>query len=135
MKTAVFRKANFNSAHRLNNPNWSEKKNDEIFGLCNNPNYHGHNYDLIVKLVGDVDEETGYVFDMKVLNDLIKNEIIDRFDHRNLNLDTVEFKSLNPTAENIAKVIYDILREKIAIAFELEITLYETPRNYVVYPA
>ena len=129
MKTAVFRKANFNSAHRLNNPKWDEKKNDEIFGLCNNPNYHGHNYDLIVKLIGDVDEETGY------LNDLIKNEIIERFDHRNLNLDTIEFKSLNPTAENIAKVIYDILREKIAFAFELEITLYETPRNYVVYPA
>lgn len=135
MKTAVFRKANFNSAHRLNNPKWSNQKNDEIFGLCNNPNYHGHNYDLIVKLVGDIDEETGYVFDMKILNDLIKDEIIERFDHKNLNLDTVEFKNINPTAENIAKVIFDILREKIAYAFELEITLFETPRNYVVYPA
>jgi 6-pyruvoyltetrahydropterin/6-carboxytetrahydropterin synthase len=135
MKTAVFRKANFNSAHRLYNRNWTDDKNDEVFGLCNNPNFHGHNYDLIVKLTGDIDAETGYVFDMKILNDIIKEEIIERFDHKNLNLDTVEFKDLNPTAENIAKVIYDILRDKIAYAFELEITLYETPRNYVVYPA
>lgn len=134
MKTAVFRKANFNSAHRLNNPIWSDEKNNEIFGLCNNPNYHGHNYELIVKVVGNIDSETGYVFDMKVLNDIIKNEIIERFDHRNLNLDTIEFKSLNPTAENIAKVIYEILREKISFEFELEVTLYETPRNFVVYP-
>ena len=134
MKTAVFRKANFNSAHRLNNPNWSDEKNNEVFGLCNNPNYHGHNYELIVKVVGNVDPETGYVFDMKVLNDIIKNEIIERFDHRNLNLDTLEFNNLNPTAENIAKVIYEILRDKISFAFELEITLYETPRNFVVYP-
>jgi 6-pyruvoyltetrahydropterin/6-carboxytetrahydropterin synthase len=135
MKTAVFRKANFNSAHRLYNRNWTDDKNDEVFGLCNNPNFHGHNYDLIVKLTGYIDTETGYVFDMKILNDIIKEEIIERFDHKNLNLDTVEFKDLNPTAENIAKVIYDILRDKIAYAFELEITLYETPRNYVVYPA
>jgi 6-pyruvoyltetrahydropterin/6-carboxytetrahydropterin synthase len=134
MKTAVFRKANFNSAHRLNNSKWSEEKNNEVFGLCNNPNYHGHNYELIVKVVGNVDPETGYVFDMKVLNDIIKNEIIERFDHRNLNLDTLEFNNLNPTAENIAKVIYEILRDKISFAFELEITLYETPRNFVVYP-
>jgi 6-pyruvoyltetrahydropterin/6-carboxytetrahydropterin synthase len=134
MKTAVFRKANFNSAHRLNNPIWSDEKNNEVFGLCNNPNYHGHNYELIVKVVGNIDPETGYVFDMKVLNDIIKNEIIERFDHRNLNLDTIEFKSLNPTAENIAKVIYEILREKISFEFELEVTLYETPRNFVVYP-
>jgi len=135
MKTAVFRKAHFNSAHRLYNKNWTDDKNDEVFGLCNNPNFHGHNYDLIVKLTGDIDTETGYVFDMKILNDIIKEEIIERFDHKNLNLDTLEFKDLNPTAENIAKVIYDILRDKIAYAFELEITLYETPRNYVVYPA
>ncbi len=134
MRTAVFRKANFNSAHRLNNPLFDEKTNDELFGLCNNPNYHGHNYDLIVKVVGEVDPITGYVFDMKILNDLIKDEIIERFDHKNLNLDTVEFKTLNPTAENIARVIYDILRLKIDSKFDIEITLYETPRNYVVYP-
>ena len=134
MRTAVFRKANFNSAHRLNNPNFDEKKNQEVFGLCNNPNYHGHNYNLIVKLVGEVDEQTGYVFDLKLLNDMINEEIIERFDHRNLNLDTVEFKTLNPTAENIARVIYELLRVKIDVKFDLEITLYETPRNYVVYP-
>ena len=134
MKTAVFRKANFNSAHRLNNPLFDDEKNDEIFGLCNNPNYHGHNYDLIVKLVGEVDEQTGYVFDLKLLNDIIKDEIIERFDHRNLNLDTVEFKTLNPTAENIARIIYEILRLKIDTKYDLEITLYETPRNFVVYP-
>ncbi|MBA4240304.1 MAG: 6-pyruvoyl tetrahydrobiopterin synthase [Sphingobacteriaceae bacterium] len=134
MRTAVFRKANFNSAHRLNNPLFDEKTNDELFGLCNNPNYHGHNYDLIVKVVGEVDPITGYVFDMKILSDIIKDEIIERFDHKNLNLDTIEFKTLIPTAENIARVIYDILRLKIDSKFDIEITLYETPRNYVVYP-
>ena len=134
MKTAVFRKSNFNSAHRLNNPLLDEKTNAEIFGLCNNPNYHGHNYELIVKIVGEVNPLTGYVFDLKILNDIIKDEIIERFDHRNLNLDTLEFKTLNPTAENIARVIYDILRLKIDSKFEIEITLYETPRNYVIYP-
>lgn len=134
MRTAVFRKANFNSAHRLYNPNYSDAKNEEVFGLCNNPNFHGHNYDLIVKVVGEIDPETGYVFDMKILNDIITSEIIERFDHRNLNLDTQEFKNLIPTAENIAKVIYDILRLKIDLKFDLEITLYETPRNFVVYP-
>ena len=134
MKTAVYRKVNFNSAHRLHNPAWDDAKNDAIFGLCNNPNYHGHNYDLIVKLTGDVDAETGYLFDLKILNDLVKEEISERFDHRNLNLDTVEFKNLNPTAENIAKVIYDLLRCKIDLQFDLHITLYETPRNYVSYP-
>lgn len=134
MRTAVFRKANFNSAHRLNNPLFDEKTNAEVFGLCNNPNYHGHNYDLIVKVVGDVDPDTGYVFDLKILNDLIKDEIIERFDHKNLNLDTVEFKTLNPTAENIARIIYEILRPKIESKFDIEITLYETPRNYIVYP-
>lgn len=134
MRTAVFRKANFNSAHRLNNPLFDDKTNAEIFGLCNNPNYHGHNYDLIVKLIGEVNEQTGYVFDLKILNDIIKDEIIERFDHKNLNLDTVEFKNLNPTAENIARIIYELLRVKIDIKYDLEITLYETPRNYVVYP-
>lgn len=134
MKTAVFRKANFNSAHRLHNPNFDDQTNKDLFGLCNNPNYHGHNYELIVKLVGDVDPVTGYVFDLKILNDIISSEIIDRFDHKNLNLDTVEFKNLNPTAENIARIIYEILRAKIDTKYNLEITLYETPRNYVVYP-
>lgn len=134
MKTAVFRKATFNSAHRLHNPLFDDKKNQEIFGLCNNPNYHGHNYDLIVKLVGDVDQDTGYLFDLKVLNDIIKEEIIERFDHQNLNLDTVEFKNLNPTAENIARIIYELLRNKIDHIYDLEITLYETPRNFVIYP-
>lgn len=135
MKTAVFRKVNFNSAHRLYNPNWDDKKNNEVFGLCNNPNYHGHNYELIVKLTGEVNPETGYLFDLKILNDIIEKEVSQRFDHRNLNLDTVEFKNLNPTAENIARVIYDLLRVKIDTQYELQITLYETPRNFVVYPA
>ncbi len=135
MKTAIYRKAHFNAAHRLNNPLFDDKKNDEVFGLCNNPNYHGHNYELIVKLTGEVDPQTGYVYDMKLLNELIKEDITERFDHKNLNLDTVEFKQLNPTAENIARIIYELLRKKIDSKFGLEITLYETPRNYVVYPA
>ena len=135
MKTAVYRKAHFNSAHRLTNPLFTDEKNDEIFGLCNNPNYHGHNYELIVRLSGEVDPETGYVYDMKLLNELIKEEILERFDHKNLNLDTLEFKNLNPTAENIARIIYELLRVKINTQLDLEITLYETPRNYVVYPA
>ncbi len=134
MKTAIYRKAHFNSAHRLNNPAFDDKTNDEIFGLCNNPNYHGHNYELIVRLAGEVNSQTGYVYDMKLLNELIKEEITERFDHKNLNLDTVEFKTLNPTAENIARIIYELLRKKIEPVFDLEITLYETPRNYVVYP-
>lgn len=134
MRTAVFRKVNFNSAHRLNNPHFDDKKNEAVFGLCNNPNYHGHNYDLIVKIIGEVNPETGYVIDLKILNDLILDEIVERFDHKNLNLDTKEFKDLNPTVENIARIIYEILRPKIDIKFDLEITLYETPRNYVIYP-
>ncbi len=134
MKTAIYRKAHFNAAHRLHNPAFDAKTNEEVFGLCNNPNYHGHNYELIVKLTGHVDPQTGYVYDMKLLNGLIKQEITERFDHKNLNLDTEEFKNLNPTAENIARIIYELLRQKIDPAFDLEITLYETPRNYVVYP-
>ena len=134
-KTAVFRKEHFNSAHRLHNPAWTEEKNDTIFGLCNNPNYHGHNYDLIVKVVGEPDPETGYVIDLKILSDLIKAEVLERFDHKNLNLDTVEFKNLNPTAENIARVIYELLRPKIDAKLELSLRLYETERNFVEYPA
>jgi len=135
MRVAVYRKAHFNAAHRLNNPNWSPEKNKEVFGLCNNTNYHGHNYELEVKLTGEVNPETGYVFDMKDLSDLIKAEVEDRFDHKNLNLDTVEFANMNPSAEYIAFVIYNILREKIDIKYDLSIKLWETPRNYVKYPA
>ena len=134
MRIAVFRKEHFNAAHRLHNPAWSEEKNEEIFGKCNNPNWHGHNYDLTVKLVGEPDPETGYVYDMKVLSDLIKENILNKFDHKNLNLDVKEFESVNPSAENIAVVIYDILRAKIDVKFDLQIRLYETERNFVEYP-
>jgi 6-pyruvoyltetrahydropterin/6-carboxytetrahydropterin synthase len=135
MKTAITRKAHFNAAHRLHNPAWSEEKNIQVFGKCNNPSYHGHNYELYVTLVGDVDPETGYVADTKWLADLIKQHVEDRFDHKNLNLDTEEFKHVNPTAENIARVIYDILRPFINPEQQLKITLYETERNFVEYPA
>ncbi len=135
MKVAVFRKEHFNAAHRLYNPSWTDERNEAIFGKCNNPNWHGHNYELVVKLVGEPDTETGYVFDMKVLSDLIKEHILDRFDHKNLNLDVAEFKELNPTAENIAVVIYNILRKQIDNKLDLKILLYETERNFVEYPA
>ncbi len=135
MKIAVYRKEHFNAAHRLNNPKWSDQKNEEVFGKCNNANWHGHNYELVVKLVGEPDPDTGYVFDMKVLSDLIKKHVLTRFDHKNLNLDTAEFRGLNPTAENIAVVIYRILRPLIDEQLEMKITLYETERNYVEYPA
>lgn len=130
---SVFRKAHFNAAHRLHNPNWSYEKNKEIFGLCNNDNYHGHNYNLIVEVSGTIDSETGYLIDLKILSDLIKDNITEKFDHKNLNLDTDEFKDLNPTAENIAIVIWDILREKLDNKYNIAITLYETERNYVRY--
>jgi 6-pyruvoyltetrahydropterin/6-carboxytetrahydropterin synthase len=133
-KVAVFRKEHFNAAHRLNNPNWSDEKNERVYGKCNNYNYHGHNYDLIVQVTGEIDSETGYVMDMKVLSDLIKKEVLDKFDHKNLNLDTEEFSNLNPSAENIAIVIYDKLRDKIKTNFDLKIRLYETERNFVEYP-
>ena len=135
MKVAVYRKEHFNAAHRLHNPEWSAEKNQTVFGKCNNEHYHGHNYELVVKLVGEPDPSTGYVYDMKVLSDLIKAHVTDKFDHKNLNLDVEEFKNLNPTAENIAVVIYDILREKIDPQFDLKVTLYETERNFVEYPA
>lgn len=133
MKVSVFRKEHFNAAHRLANPNWSADKNEAVFGKCNNPNYHGHNYELIVQLKGEIDPDTGYVYDMKVLSDLIKVYVLNKFDHKNLNLDTDEFKDLNPSAENIAVVIWNILREKIDRKFELTIRLYETERNFVEY--
>lgn len=133
MNVAVFRKEHFNAAHRLHNPSWSDEKNHEVFGKCNNPSFHGHNYELIVKLVGPIDPNTGYVYDMKVLSDLIKENILNKFDHKNLNLDTDEFKELNPTAENIAVVIWKILRGKIDKNLALIVRLYETERNFVEY--
>ena len=135
MRIAAYRKAHFNAAHRLHNPAWPDEKNREVFGLCNNPNYHGHNYELEVKVVGEVDPETGYLIDLKELSDLIREEIEQRFDHKNLNLDTEEFRHLNPTAEHICYVIWQILRARLAPRYELSVRLYETPRNYVEYPA
>lgn len=133
MKISAYRKEWFNAAHRLHNPEWSDERNTEVFGKCNNPSYHGHNYELLVKLYGEVDPETGYLMDLKILKDIIRNNVIDRLDHKNLNIDVPEFKQLNPTAENIAKVIWDILREKIDHKFELTVILYETERNFVEY--
>lgn len=133
MEVTVSRKAHFNAAHRLYHPQWSDEKNEKVFGKCNNPSYHGHNYELIVKVRGEIDPETGYVMDMKVLSDLIKNEIEERFDHKNLNVDTEEFKDLIPTAEYIAVVIWKILRPFIPEAHHLAVELYETPRNFVYY--
>ena len=135
MRISVFRRAHFNAAHRLHNPKWSEEKNQKVFGVCNNPNYHGHNYELEVKVTGEVDPESGYLIDLKDLKEMIKREIEDRFDHKNLNLDTEEFKNLNPTAENICYVIWKILSAQLGDRYELMIRLYETPRNFVEYPA
>lgn len=133
MRLTVSRKAHFNAAHRLYRKEWSMEKNDQVFGKCNNPNFHGHNYELIVSITGQVDPETGYVIDMKILADLIKVHIEDAFDHKNLNLDVPEFKDLIPTAEHIAVVIYDKLRTHLPEAMALQITLYETPKNFVTY--
>jgi 6-pyruvoyltetrahydropterin/6-carboxytetrahydropterin synthase len=129
----VTRRETFNAAHRLHNPALSEAENQEIFGLCNNPNYHGHNYVLEVWIDGEIDQKTGYVIDLKILSQIIKEEVSDPFDHRNLNLDCEEFKELNPTAENIALVIYDKLRKRIESKFQIEIRLWETDRNSVFY--
>ncbi len=134
-KVAVFRKEHFNAAHRLNNPNWSVERNKEVFGLCNNDNYHGHNYELTVQVTGEINIETGYVVDLKILSDLIRVEVLNRFDHKNLNLDTVEFRDLNPTVENIAVVIYELLRNKLERQLDLKIRLHETERNFVEYPS
>jgi 6-pyruvoyltetrahydropterin/6-carboxytetrahydropterin synthase len=133
MIISVSRKEYFNAAHRLHNPNWDDAKNKAIFGLCNNRNYHGHNYELIVKITGEVDHETGFLLDLKSLKTIVRTNVTDRFDHRNLNLDIVEFKNLNTTVENIAFVIWNILREKIELKFALSITLYETEKNFVEY--
>jgi 6-pyruvoyltetrahydropterin/6-carboxytetrahydropterin synthase len=135
MRVSVYRRGHFNAAHRLHQPAWSDEKNREVFGLCNNANYHGHNYELEVRLTGEVDPLTGYVYDMKDLADLMEAEIEKRFDHKNLNLDTEEFKNLIPSAENIVIVIYRILRQKIDEKYDIHITLWETPRNYVSFPA
>lgn len=132
-RVTVHRKAHFNAAHRLFNPNWTDEKNFEVFGKCSNPNYHGHNYELIVSLTGEIDPDTGYVYDLGILKKLIKKEVEEAFDHKNLNIEVEEFKTLNPSVENIAVVIYNKLRVKIQEKYDLEITLYETPRNYVTY--
>ena len=133
-KVAVFRKEHFNAAHRLFNPGWDDATNEKVFGKCALPHYHGHNYEMEVKLVGVPDEKTGYVMDLKLLSDLINREVLEKFDHKNLNLDVKEFKDLNPTAENIVVVIYNLLRPHIEKKFDLQIRLYETPRNFVEYP-
>lgn len=133
MRISVFRKEHFNAAHRLNNPAWDEAKNREVFGLCNNSNYHGHNYTLIVKLTGEVNQDTGFLIDLKVVKDIINQHILEKLDHRNLNLDVDEFKILNPTAEHIAFVIWHILRKEFDAAIGLSVTLYETERNFVEY--
>lgn len=133
-KVAVFRREHFNAAHRLFNPDWDDAQNEKVFGKCALPHYHGHNYELEVRVTGVPDPKTGYVMDLKLLSDLIQQEIHSRFDHKNLNLDTVEFKHLNPTAENIVVVIYDLLRPHIDQEKDLQVRLYETPRNFVEYP-
>ncbi len=134
-KVAVFRKEHFNAAHRIFNPAWDDQKNADVFGKCSNPHYHGHNYELIVRVIGATDPETGYVMDMKALSRITAEEVLEKFDHKNLNLDTVYFRDLNPTAENIAIVIYDLLRARIDPKLELKVRLYETERNFVEYPA
>ncbi|PHQ60215.1 MAG: 6-pyruvoyl tetrahydrobiopterin synthase [Maribacter sp.] len=133
MKVKVCRKAHFNAAHRLFRSDWNDEKNTAVFGKCNNPNFHGHNYELIVGVTGEIDKETGFVIDMKVLKDLIKNEIENYLDHKNLNIEIPEFKDLNPTVENISIVIWNKLRPHIDTSKDLEVVLYETPRNFVTF--
>ncbi|WP_158962684.1 6-carboxytetrahydropterin synthase [Myroides fluvii] len=133
MRLTVSRKAHFNAAHRLHRPDWSDEQNQAVFGKCNNPNFHGHNYELIVNVTGEVDPETGFVMDLKILSDLIKAEIEEVFDHKNLNLDVIEFKNLIPTAEYIAVVIWQKLRPFIEKDKDLEVVLYETSRNFVSF--
>ena len=133
MYISVYRKAHFNAAHRLHNPKWSDEKNQEVFGLCNNVYYHGHNYDLEVKVSGEVDPDTGYLIDLKFLSDIIKEHVEKKLDHKNLNIEVPEFKNLNPTAENISYVIWNIIKKQLPNKFDLAVRLYETPRNYVEY--
>ena len=133
MKITVCRKSHFNAAHRIFNPRWDDKKNEEVFGLCSLPNYHGHNYDLVVKLTGEISPETGYVFDMKTLKEIVDEYVVRRYDHKNLNLDVKDFENVIPSAENIAVAIWNILRQKIDKAYGLQVILYETERNFVEY--
>jgi 6-pyruvoyltetrahydropterin/6-carboxytetrahydropterin synthase len=133
MKVTVSRKAHFNAAHRLYRKDWSDEKNSSVFGKCNNPNFHGHNYELIVGVTGEIDRETGYVIDIKTLKEIIKTEVEDAFDHKNLNIEVPEFKELNPTVENIVVVIYNKIKPNLVAHLELEVTLFETPRNFVKY--
>jgi 6-pyruvoyltetrahydropterin/6-carboxytetrahydropterin synthase len=133
MIVTVSRKAHFNAAHRLYRKDWSDEKNEQVFGKCSNPNFHGHNYELIVSVTGKINKQTGFVIDMKILKEIIKEEVEDAFDHKNLNIEVEEFKTLNPTAENISIVIYNKLRAKLDTLLDLEVILYETPRNFVTY--
>lgn len=133
MRITAHRKAHFNAAHRLYRPDWNDEKNSQIFGKCSNPNFHGHNYDLTVSVTGEIDTETGFLIDLKILKDIIKAQVEDYLDHKNLNLEVQEFKELNPTAENIAVVIYNRIKTVLEPKFDLEVTLYETPRNFVTY--
>ncbi|ANH60661.1 MULTISPECIES: 6-pyruvoyl trahydropterin synthase family protein [Dokdonia] len=133
MRITAHRKAHFNAAHRLYRPDWNDEKNSQIFGKCSNPNFHGHNYDLTVSVTGEIDPETGFLIDLKILKDIIKAQVEDYLDHKNLNLEVQEFKELNPTAENIAVVIYNRIKTVLEPKFDLEVTLYETPRNFVTY--
>ena len=133
MRVTVSRKAHFNAAHRLYNKDWNDEQNNAVFGKCNNPNFHGHNYELIVSVTGEIDPKTGYVIDIKVLKDIIYDEVEESFDHKNLNLDVPEFSDLNPTAENIVVVIWNRIRRRIDAAMDIEVVLYETPRNFVTY--
>jgi 6-pyruvoyltetrahydropterin/6-carboxytetrahydropterin synthase len=134
MKVSIFRKEHFNAAHRLHNPQWTDEMNTKVFGKCNNPNFHGHNYELVVRVTGEVNADTGYVMDTKILSDLIKEQVLDRFDHKNLNLELEYFKQLNPTAENIAITIWQLLRPHLNQNLDLKIFLYETERNFVEFP-
>jgi len=133
MIVTVSRKAHFNAAHRLYRKDWSDEKNAQVFGKCSNPNFHGHNYELIVNVTGKINRQTGFVIDMKILKDIIKEEIEDAFDHKNLNVELEEFKNLNPTAENIVVIIYNKIRARLDTLLDLEVVLYETPRNFVTY--
>ncbi len=132
-RVAVYRTAHFNAAHRLHVPQWTDSENQKFFGLCNNKNYHGHNYEIVVRVEGEVDEVSGYLIDMKILKDYIEEEVTDAFDHKNLNLDVPEFKELNPTAENIVWVIWNKLKHRLDAAYTLSVRLYETPRNFVEF--
>lgn len=134
-RVSVYRKEHFNAAHRLHNPAWDEEKNNRVFGKCNNPNFHGHNYELVVKITGEPSADTGFVIDLTYLSNTIRENVLNKLDHQNLNLDVPEFANLNPTTENITVLIYNILRSKIDTALDLQVRLYETPRNFAEYPA